>query len=120
MIIYLISVFIQLTRLYIVVGTELCSYSWTCCSSLVPCIMSTKLLERTVEEFYANNGFQLCSDVVLQIHSTINQGTLAKRLLNEIADELDKWHYNSAVVKVAGGSAGIGGAIAGSYECMPI
>ena len=75
--------------------------------------MSTRLFERIVEEFYANNGFELCSDVVLQLDRAINQGALAKRLLNEIADELDEWHYNTSIAKVVGGSAGIGGAIAG-------
>ena len=77
--------------------------------------MSDKLLEKIVEELYARNGFDLCSDVVLKLDRAIQQGGLAKRLLNEIADELDEWHRNSSIAKVVGGSAGIGGAIAGMY-----
>ena len=79
-----------------------------------------RLFERIVEEFYANNGFELCSDVVLQLDRAINQGALAKRLLNEIADELDEWHRNTAIAKVVGGSAGIGGTIAGMNSCHNI
>ena len=75
--------------------------------------MSARLFEKIVEEFYANNGFELCSDVVLQLDRAVSYGARARRLLNEIADELDKWHYNSSIAKVVGGSTGIGGAIAG-------
>ena len=80
--------------------------------------MSDELLEKIVVEFYARDGFDLCSDVVLKLDRAIQQGDLAKNLLSEIADELDEWHYKSSIAKVVGSSAGIGGAIAGMHACV--
>ena len=79
--------------------------------------MSNELFQKLVEEFYANNGFELCSDVVLKLDRALEQGALVKILLHEVADELDEWHYNSSVLKVAAASAGVGGTIAGT-PCM--
>ena len=74
-----------------------------------------ELLQKIAEEFYANNGFDVCSNVVLQLDRALNQGDRAKTLLYAFANELDEWHYNSSIVKVSAASAGIGGAITGTY-----
>jgi len=80
--------------------------------------MSKQLLEKIATEFHRNNGFEKCSDVVLKLDRLLNQGVLARKLLNEIADELDEWHRKSAIAKVVGSSAGIGGTVAGTiYRC---
>ena len=60
------------------------------------------------------DGFELCSNVVFKLDRAKNQGVLAKRLLNNLANELDEWRYNSAIAKVVRGSIGIGGALAGT------
>jgi len=77
--------------------------------------MSDRVLIKIVDELYACNGFQLCSDALLQLQTLIDHGEnhLIPKL-SEVADELDKHHFNSAVAKVTGGSAGIGGALAGT------
>ena len=41
-------------------------------------IMSNKLFEKIVEEFYKRNGFDLCSDVVLKLDRALEQGSLAE------------------------------------------
>jgi len=75
--------------------------------------MSKQLIEKVATDYFNNNGFEKCSDFVFKLDRLVKQGVLARKLLNEIADELDEWHYNSAIVKVAGTSAGIGGTVAG-------
>ena len=74
---------------------------------------SKRLYEKIVEGFYQHKGFDLCSDVIVLLDRALDQGALTNNLLNDIADELDKWHFNSSVAKVAGASAGMGGVIAG-------
>lgn len=75
---------------------------------------SDKVLKKIVDELYAEDGFKLCSTALCQLETLIDHGKdyLIPKL-NEVADELDEHHFNSAVAKVTGGSIGIGGAIAG-------
>ena len=75
---------------------------------------SNNLYEKIVDEFLRREGYHLCSETVLLVHRALDQCTLAKELLNDIADELNEWHFNSAIAKVVGSSAGISGILAGN------
>ena len=75
--------------------------------------MSDELLKKVVREFYKEDGFKKCSVVVLHLQKALNQASLAKDSLNKIANDLDEWHFNTSVVKVVGGSTGVGGVIVG-------
>ena len=59
-----------------------------------------------------------CAVMLFYNYRVLKQGAHAIKLLYDVADELDEWHYNSSIVKVAAGSAGIGGAMAGTHACM--
>ena len=74
---------------------------------------SNNVYEKIVDEFYQRNAFELCTKTVLLLDRALNQCTLAKELLNDIVEELNKWHYNTSIAKVAGSSAGIGGLLVG-------
>lgn len=75
----------------------------------------SNLYEKIVHQFFQQNGFELCSETVLALDRALQQCSLAKKLLYDIADELDKWHFNSSVSKVVGSSAGIAGLLAGMF-----
>ena len=58
---------------------------------------SNNLYEKIVDEFVKREGFDLCSETVLLVETALGQCTLAKELLNDIANELNKRHYTEFI-----------------------